>query len=925
VPSEQTRAYDPWRARGLLAAALALAVSPVTDRNDEIRKFRLDNGLSVVVAPRRTSPVVAIQAWVGAGAADEPTDRAGIAHFVEHMVFKGTSRRGVGEMTSEVERAGGDVNAWTSFDHTVYHLVLGRGDLATGLDVLADALLASTFDEAELAREREVIVEEIRQGRDDPARTAGHALFSTAYVIHPYRRPVIGAIDAVRALGREDLIGFHRAAYVADNLTIAIAGDVDPEDARAEVARHFATAPRGTRVRRRPVEPAQVAPRGVVAIHATSEAHLALGFHAPPLRDPDTALLDLAAIAIGQGDSSRLAALRHRDGTVTGVIAHLHALRDPGMFVISATVRPDRVDAAATALAAELARAIVELGDDELERARTAILADQVWQRETAEGLAKRIGWAHATAGDVEFEREYVQRVEAARVGEVREAMRRHLRPEQATVAAVVPPRRGRNGERARAAAATRLVTRMARGAAQTRSQRKRGSGTGTGTGMVQREVLDNGMRVLVMKDSSVGVVAMRAVWPGGTRLETEKTSGTTSLLASVLTRGCGDRDGDSFAAEIDRLAGGIAAVGGRNSFGVRAEWLARDWEAGLDLVADCVLAPRFEPGEVDRQRDLLLGDLTARAGSGSHQALRLFTETLYGPHPYHLDVLGRPDVVEDLTARKLARFYRDHFPVSAMTLAIVGDVDPETVLARIRARFGAAKQRAPVAATVPSAAFAGRQPRDREVYRYLPREQAHVVIGFPGTTVASADRFALEVLTSILGGQSGRLFAELRDRQALAYRVSAFSVDGLDPGYLAVYVSCAPDKVDAAVAAIRVEIDRLVADGVSAAEVERAVRHLTGAHAVAMQRRSQIANALAFHEAYGLGWQTWARYAEDLATVDAAAVGKAARRYLDWDVAVTATVRPPAETRGVKQRAKGVLKKAPKRRGPGRRGYPTS
>jgi zinc protease len=891
----------------------------------EVATFRLDNGVTVVVAPRRTSPVVAVQAWVGAGSADESPGQAGIAHVIEHMMFKGTARRGVGELTAVVESAGGDVNAWTSFDQTVFHVVLGRGELEVGLDVLADALAASTFDETELEREREVIVEEIRQGLDDPARTAAHALFATAYLVHPYRRPVIGSIESVRALRRADLVGFHRSAYVADNLTVVVAGDVGADEARARVDAHFGGLAAGPVRRLRASEPAQVAARGVIATHDVHEAQIAIGFHAPPLRSAETPVLDLAAVAIGQGESSRLAALRHRDETVTSVISHLQALRDPGLFVVSATARPERVGAAIEAIAGELARAAHDLDDAELEKARNAVLADQIWQRETAEGLARKVGWHQATAGDVGFEREYLERVKGATLDEVRAVIGRVLTVENATVAAVVPPRRGLASERGRGAAADRLVGHYAKGAAKARRgeqksrARKRsgkGRGTGTGTGSeVVREVLPNGMRVLIKRESAVAVVAMRAVWPGGTRLETDETSGTTSLLSTVITRGCGERDADAFVAEVDRLAGGIAGIGGRNSFGVRAEWLAKNWEEGLDLLADCVLAPRFDRDEVDRQRRLLLDDLQARADSGSHQAFRLFAETLYGAHPYHLDVLGSADAVADLTAKKLARFYRDRFPASAMTLAIVGDVDPERVLERIRERFGEAPARDPVVPEVEAASFEGRSAESREVYRYLAREQAHVVIGFPGTTVAGKDRHAVEVLTSILGGQTGRLFAELREKQSLAYRVSAFSVDGLDPGYLAIYVSCSPDKVDAVVAAIHAEVDRVVADGVSDAEVARAVKYLTGAHAVAMQRRSAIANALAFHEAYGLGWKAWNRYPDDVAKVDAAAVARAAKTYLRWDVAVTATVRPPAMTKAAKQRAKGKVQKKKKAR----------
>src|SRR5262249_15668638 len=145
--------------------------------------------------------------------------------------------------------------------------------------------------------------------------------------------------------------------------------------------------------------------------------------------------------------------------------------------------------------------------------------------------------------------------------------------------------------------------------------------------------------------------------------------------------------------------------------------------------------------------------------------------------------------------------------------------------------------------------------------YRFLDRAQAHLVIGFPGATVDAADRFALEVLVAILGGQSGRLFAELRDRRAIAYRVSAHSIEGLDPGFVAITLSCAPDELEAAVAAVREQLAQLRRDGVTAAEIERAQSYLIGSHRIAMQRRAAVANAMAYHEAYGLGWQSWTGY----------------------------------------------------------------
>jgi zinc protease len=265
---------------------------------------------------------------------------------------------------------------------------------------------------------------------------------------------------------------------------------------------------------------------------------------------------------------------------------------------------------------------------------------------------------------------------------------------------------------------------------------------------------------------------------------------------------------------------------------------------------------------------------------------------------------------VAAVSREALAAFYRQRYPLSGLTLAIVGDVELDEVIAAAEQRFGRAApvQIAPAAAAAAPAAaprFDGKTAEDREVYRFLDRAQAHLVIGFPGATVDAADRFALEVLIAILGGQGGRLFAELRDRRALAYRVSAHSVEGVDPGFVAIYLSCAPDKLGAAVAAVREQLAQLRADGVTADEVARAQSYLIGSHRIAMQRRSAIANAMAYHEAYGLGWQAWTGYDAQIRAVTPEAVAQAMATYLRDDRAITATIRPPAATPGATKRSK--------------------
>jgi zinc protease len=876
-------AYDRSRA----AVCVALLASAVVH---DVHTSRLDNGLTLHVAPGHAAPVVAVQAWVGVGSADERPNEAGIAHAVEHMLFKGSSSYGVGELARLAERGGGEINAWTAFDHTVYHAVLGRDHADAVIDALGDTLLAPRVDPDELAREREVILEEIRQGSDDPARSLAQSLFATAFVAHPYRRPVIGTAESVRALAERDLVEFFRGYYVADNVTLVVAGDVDPRRVRRSVERRFRAMPSGRPPRHLAIEPEQTAPRAHAELRDVTEAYLAVGFHVPAARHPDVAALDVAAILLGQSESARLPRLlRDRDQLVTSAYANVHALRDPGLLVLSATARGRDAEAAVGSLVDQAFALTERIDPEELDKARIAAEAAFVRQLETAQGRARSLGWYATVTGDPQFGHVYLDRIRAVRRHDVAAAVDRYVRADNASVAAVLPAR-GRRGV---------FAQKAERRVRKTLAPKPRGART---TAIEQRVVLPSGMTLLVRRDPAVPVVAMRAVWRGGQRSEEAARAGASTLLARMITRGCGKLDRTAVADRIDRLGGSLAGVAGRNSFGVAAEWLSRSWKPGLELLADCILEPALAETELVRERRLLLDDQQAQADNPTQVAFRLFSEALYGTHPYARDVLGTPASIGNLSRGDLRRFYRERYPISQLTLAIAGDVDIDEVIAGVRARFDRpARTAAAAPKRIPAPAFAGAV----EVYDYLPRSQAHVVIGFPGATLDAPDRFALELLVAILGGQGGRLFAELRDRRALVYRVSAHSVEGVDPGFVAIYLSCAPDKLGEAVAVVRAELDAIRRGGVTQPELERARSYAIGSHQIAMQRRAAVANAMAYHEAYGLGWQSWNRYDDAIRAVTDADIAAAAARYLAADRMVTATVRPPAATPGAIRRSR--------------------
>ncbi|MDQ3365400.1 MAG: insulinase family protein [Myxococcota bacterium] len=880
----------------LLVAAIA-AVPAASLAVHEIHTHRLDNGLTLHIAPGHSAPVAAVQAWVGVGSADEGPNEAGIAHFVEHMLFKGSREYGLGELVRTIESGGGEINAWTAFDHTVYHAVLGRDHVDVAVDALGDTLMTPRVDPDELAREREVILEEIRQGSDDPARSVAQSLFATAFVAHPYRRPVIGTAESVQRLAGRDLVEFFRSYYVADNLTLVVAGDVDPIRVRRTVERRFRAMPAGRPVRRVAAEPAQTAARASSIHRDVSEAYLAVGFHVPSARHPDLAALDVAAILLGQSESARLPRLlRDRDQLVTSAYANVHALRDPGLLVLSATARPAAAAKTIGALSAQGMQLADELTSEELDKARIAAETSFVRQLETAQGRARSLGWYATVAGDPQFGHVYLDRIRGVRRHDITQVLHRYLQPQNASVAAVLPkPRRAGGGT---------TFARQAEGRVRRSLASKRA--VPATAAVEQRIVLANGLTLLVRRDPSVPVVAMRAVWRGGQRVEEPHQAGMSTLLSRMITRGCGKLDAAAVADRIDRLGGSLSGIAGRNSFSVAGEWLARTWQPGLQLLADCILDPLLAPAELARERRLLIDDQQTQTDSPTHAAFRLFSGALYKDHPYARDVLGTATTVGAITRPDLVAFYRDRYPVSALTLAIVGDIDVDEVITQVRARFERVAKRKPVAPATSRLVLDGRSAGEREVFHYLDRAQAHLVVGFPGATVDAPDRFALEVLVSILGGQGGRLFAELREKRALAYRVSAHSVEGVDAGFVAVYLSCAPEKLGEAVVSIRAELERVRVDGITAGELERARSYLIGSHEIAMQRRAAVANALAYHDAYGLGWQTWSRYADTIRAITPADVAAAAATYLRADRMITATVRPPSASPAAIKRSQG-------------------
>lgn len=855
---------------------------PTSQGLSPVRRHTLDNGVSVVLLESRAAPVVALQVWVDVGAADESVAEGGIAHVHEHMLFKGTERRGVGQIAAEVEGAGGDINAWTSLDATVYHVVMASRHLETGLDVLSDAILRSAFDPDELGRELDVILEEIKRAEDNPQSRVSRALFGAAYTTHPYGRPVIGHSQVVRTFTREQILRFYKTHYRPDRLTVVAVGDFDSARALDAVKRAFGDAS-GTagKLPPRPKEPPQEQARAAGLVDDVEETQLAVGFHGPGIRDDDLFAVDVMSIILGSGESSRLLhRLRHEQRLVNEIYAYAYTPRDTGLIVVGGSLHHDKLHETLRAVGDELYRMKERpISAEELAKAKAILAADGIYQRETVEGLARRLGYWTTMVGDADFEEEYQARVHEVSVDDVQRVARKYLSPENATIVALAPKGQETVVE------PSSLVTHLTSGLApKTRSKLP----PKDEVGLVE---LPGGGRVVMVPDRTNPIVALRATWLGGLRCERDDTAGYSNLTAEMILRGTERMSASELARNVDAMAGHLEGFGGRNSIGLRATFLKQRFDEGVALLGQCLTMPAFASDELDRTKTLVLEDLRARADNPAGLAFDLFNKTLWDQHPYRQDVLGTPEVVREVTPTSLRAFYERLVTREAAVISVVGDMDSAWTLELLDETLARLPTDGAALPPPPDVEPPLRAPRVARLVR--DRAQAHLVLGFRGLTLDDEDRYPLELLCSVLSGQGGRLFLELRDKQSLCYTVSAFSIEGKDPGSFNVYMGTSPDKVERAVAGIDALLDEVREHGVHDEELARAKRYLVGTHDIGLQRLGSRAATMALNELYGLGWDAHRRYGERIEAVTKGDIARVAQRVMRPEGRVLAIVGP--------------------------------
>jgi zinc protease len=367
---------------------------------------------------------------------------AGLSHVLEHMLFKGTKNRGPGVIDKQVQDEGGYMNAYTSFDRTVYHIDVPNTGAKVAIDILCDIMMNAALPADELEKEMDVIRREMDMNQDDPRQKSARRLFEVAYTQSPYRFTVIGYPDIFNRLKAEDILNYYREKYAPNNVFFVVVGDINAKEVEEQIRAAYAKSSAGALPPFKLVEePKQTEPREVIEEGAIELGHLHMSWHIPDVRHPDMPLIDVLATLLGNGRSSRLyRQVREESGLVNSVDSWTYTPGGTGLFGMSAVMDADKFVAARDAMLAELEKMKTDLiSPEELKKAVKLFTVATLSPRKTMCGQAQDLGGSWHIANDLNFSQRYLEAVKRATPEDIRRVGREYLTEQSRTMYALLP------------------------------------------------------------------------------------------------------------------------------------------------------------------------------------------------------------------------------------------------------------------------------------------------------------------------------------------------------------------------------------------------------------------------------------------------------------------------------------------------------
>lgn len=871
----------------LWAAAPALAA--------EVQQTILPNGLRVLTKEIRTSPAVTVQVWYGVGSRDEVPGGTGLAHQLEHLLFKGTKARPV-QFGRLFNALGADANAFTSFDQTAYYATAGSDKLEALLQLEADRMRGAVIDAPSLAGEKTVVLSELDGRQNNPRSVLNEMVLAKVFSRHPYRITPIGERKDVEAFTVDQVRDFYRRHYGPNNATLIVVGDFETAGLLDKVRRYFGSIEpiAGFKPLVPPVEPPQSAEQRVELRRPGRVPALQVLYRTPAANDPDVPAIDVLDTILTNGRSSRLFKALIETGLATGAGGSQSTQKDPGWYSFSITPRqdPETVLKALDATLAEVRSRGVTAA--ELARAREQVRVGLLLGKDSIEAQANLLGSFQTTFGDYRKLDTYLQRIDRVGSGDIRRVLQKYFEPANRTVGVFIP---------------TDGVATAPQGTPETTQVTSYASGQPVDFDAVSRYLptlgqsgpvreprpveatLPNGIRVQVLRNPSAPTVSVLGRFQAGSAFENPERAGIAGMVGALLDEGTRTRSADELAMKLEDQGIRLGFQARRENTLMQATALAEDLDLLMALGADVVRNPIFPEKELERVRAQYLTSLANTLDSPAGVAQRTFYSLLYPPaHPFHTQITEAS--LKAITRADLVDFHRRFYRPRDFILTVVGDVDPKRVIEQVRTHFGDWQVEGPA----PELKAAPVTPALRREAVVLPgKREAQVILGGVGIARTDPDYYAVLVMNDILGGNtlSSRLGARVRDQLGLTYGVYSRYAPGELAGPFTIQMQTNPTNVERAVAAVGEELERFRKDGPTEAELTRARRSLIDRFPLALTDNAGVANLLLEETIYGLGRDYPTRFVRSLEALKVEDIRRVANRLLQPEAFTTVVVSP--------------------------------
>jgi zinc protease len=867
---------------------------------ESVVRTRLANGLRVLMRRDASAPVVAIVTFVKAGYFDETDDVVGISHVLEHMYFKGTPTRGVGEIARETKASGGYLNAATIYNHTHYYAVMPSTGFAAGLAIQADAYANSLIDAGELSRELEVIIEEAKRKTDSPNALCTETLFALLHDQHRIRRWRIGHEAGLRALTRELVAQFYENFYRPSNTVLAIVGDIDPAQVLKLVKRLYGEIP-DARVERS-FGPAEPEHRDTVLRYSElagdiQQSEVVFGWRTPAITHDDTPALDLLSAVLAAGRASRLYRAVRERRLASVVTAYNYTPDELGVFVVHATTRPERARSAVRAAWDEVLRVRDgEITDVEVERARRVLEAQWLRRFETMEGQASHLA-SWELLGDWRLGGAYVDKLLGTEAVRLTDVAQRWLAPESAGLVTYRPSSTPPFADGAAdlhemlAGELTDPLTPL------TRPKRPSPLPGSRAWSLEREEAQVSVFRTLagipVLVQRRAGAIA-HVGWfvRGGAVDETATEAGRTMLMTRTALKGTERRGAQRIAEDTEFLGAVLSADANPDGFQWTISVPVHRLEDAVELLSDVVQRPSFPADALESERAVALANLASLRDDMYRWPLRLAVQAAWAGHPYGQSVLGTEASLAGITADALRHWHEIHALEAPGVLICVGDVDPATAAGLAARYFGALRtvERALVAPPAWPGAMVGRTDvRDKA--------QSALAMLFPCAARNDDARFAAAMIGGVTSGLGGRFFEELRDRQSLAYTVIAGPIVRQRAGAFSAYIAMSPEKEEQARNGLLDQFARLREEPVTDRELAQAQTFALGAWAIRRESAGNVLGDIADAWLFGKSIRELAEYEDRVRAVTAQQMLELARTYFQPERRVEGIVRGAGKT----------------------------